>query len=231
MFTGRVRPSDAPLRRRPTRRALRAPAVVAQTVRDASRFGCGRHPRRHRTPGPLQTAPQVGASRTGDLGATQLSPVNSRTRRPRSSGRARPAGEGPTTVTEAEHNATPDAVEETPESIAAQVAADEARVTFEQLDLDPRLLRAVRDAGYDYTTLFRSHSRDGKRRGLSGRPPRARGVLVAWDAGEVARQRDARPVNIPLRRERLFELKRTQPIRRAVRRLRNASADSGGRIG
>ena len=78
--------------------------------------------------------------------------MNSRTRRPRSSGRARPAGEGPTTVTEAEHNAVPDAIEATAESIAAQIAADDARVTFEQLDLDPRLLRSVREAGYEYPT-------------------------------------------------------------------------------
>ena len=35
-------------------------------------------------------------------------------------------------------------------------------------------------------------SRNGKRCGLPGRLPRVHGVLVAWDAGEMARQRDAR---------------------------------------
>ena len=79
-------------------------------------------------------------------------PVISRTRRPRTGGRPRPAGEGPTTVSEAEHNLAPELIEETPDSIAAQIAADELRVTFAQLDLDPRLLRSVIEAGYEYPT-------------------------------------------------------------------------------
>ncbi len=78
--------------------------------------------------------------------------VNSRTRRPRTGARPRPAGEGPTTVSEAEHNAGPEEIEATPEVIAAQIAADEARVTFSQLDLDPRLLASVIAAGYEYPT-------------------------------------------------------------------------------
>ena len=109
-------------------------------------------------PGPQQASSTGRREPNRRPGSNTQSRVNSRTRRPRSGGRPRPAGAAPTTVSEAEHDLIAEPEEVTPETIAAQAALDEARATFAQLDLDPRLLQAVTDAGYEYPTSIQSEA-------------------------------------------------------------------------